>query len=353
MKRGIIYLLLLLAFGCDKDEKPEDVVLELSLQQIEMKYTKDASLVIVNTLSEWKVADDAEWIHLSAYEGDGKMGFIIGADENSSFSRKAVVTIQAEDKIQKIAVVQSANPRKAISIGAETMLMVLVDSGTFSMGGRYTVGLSEFYISETEVTNAVWKLVMDTLPGQITENRELPVSNVSWNAITNQFLPLLSQKTGTAVKLPTEAQWEFAARGGKLSRNYLYSGSSSLDDVAWMYTNSGDRKHPVKRKLPNELGLYDMSGNLDEWCSDWYADQYGVTTGSPADTLRNPKGPTIGTEKVIKGGNYSYGMFAFDNPFFTPQSRVSMLPNGYQLAGDNITWVQVSQRVGFRLVISR
>ena len=125
-----------------------------------------------------------------------------------------------------------------------------------------------YYIGQTEVTQALWEAVMENNPSHFKGLRK-PVESVSWNDC-QEFISKLNSLTGKRFRLPTEAEWEFAARGGNNSRGYKYGGGSNLDDVAWYKENSGSRTHDVGTKLANELGLYDMNGNVLEWCSDWY-----------------------------------------------------------------------------------
>jgi formylglycine-generating enzyme required for sulfatase activity len=126
------------------------------------------------------------------------------------------------------------------------------------------------------------------------KGNDLPVENISWNDV-QVFIKKLNALTGKNYRLPTEAEWEFAARGGKESKGYKYSGSNNIDEVAWYRTNSDNTTHPVGTKKPNELGIYDMSGNVWEWCNDWYSDY------SEASQI-NPTGPTSGTWRIIRGG---------------------------------------------------
>lgn len=169
------------------------------------------------------------------------------------------------------------------TVGGVTFTMVYVEGGTFTMGctgeqgsecydnekPAHTVTLSDYYIGETEVTQALWRAVMRNNPS-FWRGDELPVEQVSYSDVI-LFIAQLNAMTGREFRLPTEAEWEFAARGGGRSRGYKYSGGNTIGDVAWYSDNSGRRTHPVKQKKPNELGIYDMSGNVMEWCLDaWY-----------------------------------------------------------------------------------
>ena len=190
--------------------------------------------------------------------------------------------------------------------------MVYVKGGTFTMGATaeqgsdvndiekptHSVTLSDFYIGKYEVTQAQWKAIMGTTPSYF-KGDNLPVEQVSWNDI-QEFIQKLNAQTGKKFRLPTEAEWEYAARGGNKSKGYKYSGSNNIDEVAWYYDNSSNTTHPVGQKTPNELGIYDMSGNVWEWCQDWYGDY-----SSEAQT--NPTGPSSGSNRVLRGGSWFNG----------------------------------------------
>ena len=189
--------------------------------------------------------------------------------------------------------------------------MVRVEGGTFRMGATseqgseacdnekpvHSVTLSGYYIGKTEVTQALWKAVMGSNPSKFIGDN-LPVEMVSWDDC-QEFIRKLNSMTGQNFRLPTEAEWEFACRGGNNSRGYKYSGSNNLGSVAWYDGNSGNKTHPVGTKAPNELGIYDMSGNVWEWCADWYGDY-----SSGAQT--NPTGPYGGSNRVYRGGSWNY-----------------------------------------------
>ncbi len=200
--------------------------------------------------------------------------------------------------------------------------MVYVEGGTFRMGGTeeqgedarvdekpvHSVTLSDYYIGKFEVTQGLWKAVMGTGVEEQMEKAgwsdlrgvrdDYPMYYVSWNE-AQKFVSKLSELTGKKYVLPTEAQWEYAARGGVKSRGYKYSGSNTIDDVAWYAGNSETAAHPVGTKLPNELGIYDMSGNVCEWCSDWYSDYSDVSQ-------TDPTGPSSGFYRVHRGGSWNF-----------------------------------------------
>ena len=188
--------------------------------------------------------------------------------------------------------------------------MVTVQGGTFTMGATseqgsdydsderptHSVTLSSYQIGKYEVTHKLWKEVMGTNPSYFTGDDNRPVENVSWNDV-QEFITKLNAKTGKNYRLPTEAEWEFAARGGKQSQGYKYSGSNTIGNVAWYWDNANETTHPVGQKSPNELGIYDMSGNVWEWCGDYYGN---YSKGSQT----NPRGPLLRRCHVLRGGSW-------------------------------------------------
>ena len=186
--------------------------------------------------------------------------------------------------------------------------MVEVEGGTFNMGATLVlegntydddentqVTLSSFSIGRYEVTQEEWEAVMGKNPSFFDGARR-PKEYISWDEC-QEFIQKLNAMTGMEFRLPTEAEWEFAARGGNKSKGFMYSGSDDLDEVAWYFENSDLKTHQVGTKLPNELGLYDMSGNVMEWCSDWYGKYY-------PSSRTDPKGPDSGNLRVVRGGSW-------------------------------------------------
>ncbi len=224
--------------------------------------------------------------------------------------------------------------------------MVWVEGGSFRMGsnkaidreGRYGyeayrpehgVTVGDFYMGRLEVTQGLWTAVMGENPSYFTGNDSLPVERVSW-ADAQRFVALLSQMTGRHFRLPTEAEWEYAARGGRrgTGKTYAGCGRGQLDDYAWYCVNSGNRTHPVGRRRPNELGLCDMSGNVGEWCTDWWAPY-------EAAELQDPRGPVDGESRIVRGGDWgsvSAGVAVFDRSWYVPTGKTEYY--GLRLAMD-------------------
>ncbi len=203
----------------------------------------------------------------------------------------------------------SATAEQRRIIGELIESMVMVEGGTFTMGatseqGSETYGdenpthrvtLSDYYIGKYEVTQEQWQAVMGKNPSNFKGSRK-PVECVSWNEC-QEFIKKLNSLTGLNFKLPTEAQWEYAARGGNKSQGYKYSGSNNIESVAWYWNNASKETHPVGQKQPNELGLYDISGNVWEWCQDWKGDY-------SSSSQTNPTGPSTGSHRVLRGGSW-------------------------------------------------
>jgi formylglycine-generating enzyme required for sulfatase activity len=231
--------------------------------------------------------------------------------KKTKFNLKKVVTIVACFAVTAMFL-------RCKSGGNAEIEMIFVEGGTFTMGNTdgagneneypaHEVTLKSFNIGKYEITQGQWKAVMGTdikqMRNKVDPNHALrgkgdnyPMYYISWDD-AQEFIVKLNQKTGKSYRLPTEAEWEYAARGGAKSNNYTYSGSNNIDNVAWYGGNSNDNMQPVGTKQPNELGIYDMSGNVWEWCSDWY-EEYS------SDPQINPAGPAIGANRVQRGGSW-------------------------------------------------
>ena len=231
---------------------------------------------------------------------------------------------------------------KTYTVNGVSFTMIAVGGGTFTMGATpeqtgyssnelptHQVTLDSYSIGETEVTQELWQAVMGYKPTSDDSQwsstyglgAQYPAYYISWDDCQS-FITKLNSLTGEKFRMPTEAEWEYAARGGNKSQKYLYSGSNTIGDVAWYTTNSNEKTHEVKTKSPNELGIYDMSGNVWEWCSDWYG-----SYSSNAQT--NPTGATSGFYRVYRGGswynNASYCRVAYRNNSCIPSYRYNIL----------------------------
>jgi formylglycine-generating enzyme required for sulfatase activity len=217
------------------------------------------------------------------------------------------------------------------------MEFVWVEGGCFQMGDLFEDGdddekpvhevcVDSFGIGRYEVTQGQWQKIMGSNPSRFTKGKNYPVEQVSWDD-TQGFIRKLNSNSGSCFRLPTEAEWEYAARSG--GKKQKYAGSSNVDRLAWYDSNSGGSTHPVGTKEPNGLGLYDMSGNVWEWSSDWYGKNYYQQ--SPRN---NPQGPSTGSFRVIRDGCWN------GSSWLTRSTNRDRFKPGYRL--DNL---------GFRLVL--
>ena len=251
-------------------------------------------------------------------EGTIKLKASAPSNLQIQLSKEAIAAVPTVNEIAQQAPSSSSS---SVSLGGNTISipvkngitidMVKVEAGTFMMGATsemqkpyddekpvHQVTLTnDYYMGKYEVTQALWQAVMGSNPSKF-KSRNLPVEQVSWDDC-QEFINKLNSITGRRFRLPTEAEWEYAARGGKKSKGYQYSGSSNISDVAWYTANSGSKTHPVGKKQANELGLYDMTGNVLEWCQDWYGSYV-------SSSQTNPTGAFSGFFRVFRGGSW-YG----------------------------------------------
>ena len=286
----------------------DPVELQLSETEVNLEVGESKAIDILNGSGSYSVDGGAGCVTTDVVGNQliltgvaAGSGNVIVTDAATNATATLAVMVTAVDTIQPVT--------ETFTVNGVSFTMVAVEGGTFTMGATpeqegeafsnelptHQVTLSSYKIGQTEVTQELWVAVMDNNPSYFPRDISQPVENISWNQC-QEFILKLNELTGREFRLPTEAEWEFAARGGVQSRGYKYAGSNTLDEVAWYNGNAGDYgPHPVGTKTPNELGLYDMTGNVWEWCYDWYGNY-----SSEAQT--NPNGPDTGHQRVIRGG---------------------------------------------------
>ncbi len=268
----------------------------------------DGSYIGVSPLTSTLSFGEHEITAIRGYDGDGTNG--LNAIKGISGVKATAKTITVAQTGGESSVKLTFSENKTFTVNGVSFEMIAVKGGTFTMGATaeqgsdadddekptHSVTLSDYYIGKFEVTQELWQAVMGNNPSYYKGNN-LPVEQVRWNDV-QEFIRKLNQKTGANFRLPTEAEWEYAARGGNKSRGYKYSGGSNINDVAWYTSTTNDSgTKPVGTKSPNELGVYDMSGNVWEWCQDWYGN---YSSGSQT----NPTGPSSGLIRVVRGGSW-------------------------------------------------
>ena len=325
----VLYCMLCLLVACEYDDfEPSEwsIEPELSLSNSGVVFNSiigSKKIGVVTNYQSYQVSSDQEWCRVTSE----KDTILIEVEPNENTDQR-MATVKVDicrgnrSLSKSISVVQmggiwdivgsfnvfwrydiSETQRDAIRELLSSMLYV--EGGAFYMGNldqKHKVSLSSFYIGKFELTQKQWGAIMVTNPSEFRDP-DLPVENISWSDAL-RFTSALSNLTNLQITLPTEAQWEYCARGGKYSLNYQYAGSDDYTEVAHHVDSNISESSPLFRtakggtKLPNELGLFDMSGNVAEYCSDWY-DEYDMTNSD------NPKGPPSGTSKVVRGGNFS------------------------------------------------
>ena len=296
----LIAVILLIAGGCKKIEKNEKSVTTITLTPPTLiLYIGDTAALVATVHSTDIDKKTIIWTSSNNTVATVDNGKVTAIKQGT-----AIITVATEEGNHKatcsVEVLHPAEPE-----------MVFVEGGTFMMGcsdeecfenelPQHRVTVSSFKIAKFLVTRKQWKLIIEKepLPTFFTDNGEnIPIPLTDERDI-QKFIEKLNEITGKNYRLPTEAEWEYAARGGNKSKGYKYSGSNDVDAVAWHYDNCGvPNLKPVGIKEPNELGIYDMSGNVWELCQDWY----GLYT---ENTQTNPQGPDTGTYRVLRGGSY-------------------------------------------------
>ena len=302
--------------------------LTLDTSVLEFMSGSGSKMFRISSNTMWAVSSDKNWCSVSPTSGSNDGSVTISVEENTSTSeRTATITVESATITRTLSVVQSgatpvtppASQDRTFTVGGVTFKMIAVEGGTFTMGATseqgddaydwekpaHSVTLSSYSIGETEVTQALWQAVMGSNPSNFSGSNK-PVENVSWNDCQD-FISKLNSMTGQNFRLPTEAEWEYAARGGNKSRGYKYAGSNTLGNVAWYWDNipsqssgnAGYGTQNVATKLANELGIYDMSGNVWEWCQDFYGN---YSSGSQT----NPTGAVLARERVYRGGSWNF-----------------------------------------------
>lgn len=257
-------------------------------------------------------------------QGIGRVALFAGLFVNFQFSH--FNSLCAQDSVVRVQVAD----------GVE-MEMVWVEGGSFTMGSNATpkgvkltyalarpehrVTVDGYFIGRYEVTQGLWQAVMGENPSKFKGSANLPVESVSWTE-AQEFAMRLSQMTGRRFRLPSEAEWEYAARGGSKSQRNPYAGCNrnQLDNHGWYCVNSDGATHAVGQLQPNELGLYDMSGNVAEWCQDW-------VEAYTSEEQTNPRGPRQGENRVLRGGHYnstSAACTVYDRGWYLPSGKYEL-----------------------------
>lgn len=283
--------------------------IDLSTEDRQLSVVSSGDVLSVPILcnTQWTFENNADWCSIDKIDDN----LSITVDRNYSMNgRDGIIKVKAGGVSFDITISQSG------CRWFESFEMVEVPGGTFYMGAQkeyssepnydasayqiespvHQVSISSFSIGVFEVTQAQWMAAMGDNPSAI-QGDNLPVENVTWEQV-QEFISILNEQSGLDYRLPTEAEWEFAAKGGNLSNGFNYSGNSVLSACGWYYSNSEATTHEVGSKIPNELGIYDMSGNVREWCSDWF-EYYS------SEMAENPQGPYEGNLKVNRGGSWT------------------------------------------------
>ena len=280
----------------------------LSQRSVELTLGESVTIDMLNGTGSYSVGSDSGIVDFTL---DRENECITLRGMGTGTTNVTVIDVNTQTTIQLPVTVTPSSSQPAtetFTVGGVSFKMIAVEGGTFMMGvdindysedwndekPAHQVTVSSFKIGQTEVTQALWLKVMGSNPSYFTGDLNCPVEMVSWNDC-QAFITKLNEMTGRRFRLPTEAEWAFAANGGNLSHGYKFSGSDDINEVAWYHSNSDLMTHPVATKKPNELGLFDMSGNVWEWIQDWWS-------YFSSEPQVNPTGPESGSERVIRGG---------------------------------------------------
>lgn len=292
--------------------KDENKNFKKEAERAEKLESEIASLKLEISQKEKRIAElEAQWtkVKTDLEERIAEKTTLISAlqKENADLEQKlgakekdfSLLSAKYEDILQKTKIRTYTETVNGVSFK-----MIGVEGGTFMMQNECEVTLDDFYIGETQVTQALWQTVMDDNPADFKGNLQCPIETISWEEV-QVFLQKLNKITGKTYRFPSEAQWEFAARGGNKSKGYKYAGSNNEADVAWYIENSQQKTQPVRQLQANELGIYDMSGNVWERCQDFYKSDFWKNNKN----MYNPKNEIKGMKRVLRGGSWSLNAF--------------------------------------------
>ena len=308
----------MLLFGCNKDRDLNELKFEITNEE----WTISGTTATLTADYSWsgeivsiamEVSEDEDFANANSFEasvsGNSLAVTATGLKAETKYYYRIIIDTGSVTFESETRTFETLKTIFSLTVNGVIFEMVYVEGGTFDMGATteqgsdaesdekpvHSVTLDGYYIGKCEVTQELWEAVMGSNPSHF-KGAQNPVENVSWNDC-QEFVSRLNSLTGRTFRLPTEAEWEYAARGGNKSRHYKYSGSNNIFDVAWHGDNSGITTHAVGTKTANELGIYDMSGNVYEWCSDWYGSY-------SAGAQTNPQGPSSGSIRVLRGGSW-------------------------------------------------
>ena len=340
MKRLLVIGSWLLAFSCAlMAQQVSDVRFSLRGDTLTLQYSLDRPADICV-----RVAIDGGRYTPPLKGLTGDVGANVKPGTDLTITAVSLPEIRRVDSASLSFLVEKDDGAMLVYVDSLPFRMMPVEGGSFTMGctrpkgekhtyadelPTHKVTLNSYFIGQFEVTQALWVAVMGENPSKWTGNDSLPVEQVSWNDV-QIFIARLSQITGRRFRLPTEAEWEFAARGGNKSHNSTYPGAQSqLWETCWYGGNSNGHSHPVGRLRPNELGLYDMGGNVMEWCSDWMESYQSQPQNSP-------QGPKTGENRIQRGGCFNsptWGCSVWERNWYLPEYGYRYF--GFRLALDS------------------